>query len=87
MRDLKLGDTGDDVRELQKLLAGIAPGKGIDVDGDFGPQTDAAVRRFQASQGPDTDPHVIYTVVLVEDGIVGPKTMGSLTQAYDMAHS
>ena len=50
------------VRELQKKL-GFAEAQ---VDGDFGPLTEAAVRRFQR----DHD--------LVPDGIVGPKTWAVL---------
>ena len=42
---LKRGDTGEDVKLLQKAL-GITP-----VDGSFGPKTDAAVRNFQGSHG------------------------------------
>lgn len=45
----------DLVKFLQKKLA-------VDVDGDFGPKTEATVRAFQRTHG------------LVPDGIVGPKT-------------
>jgi peptidoglycan hydrolase-like protein with peptidoglycan-binding domain len=83
MRDLKLGDTGDDVREVQGFLAGI--GLKCTVDGVFGPETDHAVREFQANQSADNP--ALYTGVLVADGIVGPKTLLSITQAYDMGHS
>ena len=51
---IRLGSRGDAVTALQKALGGIA------VDGDFGPQTDAAVRRFQTAKG------------LTVNGIVGP---------------
>lgn len=59
MRTLRRGSTGEDVRLLQKRL-------GISADGKFGPGTDAAVRRYQASHG------------LKADGIVGAKTWTAL---------
>lgn len=58
-RVLRKGDKGPDVRALQAAL-GIVP------DSDFGPQTDAAVRMFQADRG------------LVVDGIVGAMTRRAL---------
>jgi N-acetylmuramidase/Putative peptidoglycan binding domain len=58
-RALRLGDKGNDVVVLQKALCVIA-------DGDFGPATDAAVRRLQAEHG------------LVVDGIVGTMTRRAL---------
>ena len=50
---------GDLVKELQSKL-------GLDADGTFGPQTEAAVRAFQRAHG------------FVPDGIVGPKTWAAL---------
>ncbi|MEO9779007.1 MAG: N-acetylmuramoyl-L-alanine amidase [Sedimentitalea sp.] len=47
--------TGDLVKEIQAKV-------GVSIDGDFGPNTEAAVRAFQQRNG------------LVPDGIVGPKT-------------
>lgn len=58
-RALQDGAQGDDVVILQKLL-------GVNADGDFGPATDAAVRRYQTAQG------------LAVDGVVGPKTQADL---------
>jgi len=52
---LKLGSKGSNVVYLQKSL-------GINPDGDFGPNTKAAVMKFQSAHD------------LVSDGIVGPKT-------------
>jgi peptidoglycan hydrolase-like protein with peptidoglycan-binding domain len=52
---IKLGSNGPGVTYLQKKL-------GITVDGDFGPNTKAAVVAFQKKHG------------LTADGIVGPKT-------------
>jgi peptidoglycan hydrolase-like protein with peptidoglycan-binding domain len=53
------------VRALQHRLrrAGYAPGP---IDGRYGPRTEQAVRRFQATHG------------LVVDGIAGPQTVGRL---------
>jgi len=45
---LSVGDSGDDVEELQKLL-------GIYADGDFGPQTKKCVEIFQKKVGIEDD--------------------------------
>jgi peptidoglycan hydrolase-like protein with peptidoglycan-binding domain len=58
------GSMGDAVRAVQSQLA--AREMVVTVDGDFGPQTAAAVRAFQQQAG------------LVVDGIVGPLTWGAL---------
>lgn len=59
--DLRLGDTGDDVRALQSRLDDR-----VLVDGIFGPETEAGVRRFQLQH------------YLIEDGVVGPLTRRAL---------
>lgn len=61
------GWSGSEVIKLQKALvaAGYSVGSS-GVDGSFGPDTDKAVRAFQAAKGLDTD------------GIVGPKTQAAL---------
>lgn len=56
---LKLGSKGSEVVALQKFL-------GLKADGDFGPKTDAAVKRWQKNNG------------LAVDGIVGPKTLDAM---------
>jgi peptidoglycan hydrolase-like protein with peptidoglycan-binding domain len=61
---VRRGDAEHPVRTLQHLLR--AHGKDVDVDGIFGPATDAAVRAFQNSRG------------LTVDGIVGRHTWSSL---------
>jgi len=62
---LQPGDRGDRVRQLQQQLraAGFYSGS---ISGSFGPQTEAAVRRFQAVRG------------LAVDGLVGPATRAAL---------
>ena len=63
-RQLKRGDTGADVEQLQLQLLGPGPF----VDGDFGPTTEGAVKGFQAGWG------------LAADGVVGPNTWDALDE-------
>lgn len=60
--------TSDQATATQQAL-NRANGAGLKVDGDFGPKTDSAVRRFQTQQG------------LKPDGIVGLKTTAALVAA------
>ena len=63
---LKRGDSGEAVKSLQEdliLLCYLKPG---DNDGQFGPATEKAVKKFQADNG------------LVQDGKVGPATLQEL---------
>ena len=62
---LKRGDSGPAVVDLQTLL-------GIEADGDFGDDTDAAVRAFQLRNN------------LFDDGIVGSHTWGVLLASSTM---
>jgi hypothetical protein len=56
---LRKGDKGNAVKDLQEFLE-------ITADGDFGPGTEAAVKKWQAENG------------LVADGVVGPKTWDAM---------
>jgi peptidoglycan hydrolase-like protein with peptidoglycan-binding domain len=72
---VKEGSHGDAVRGVQEEFqfrneSGI-PGQGVQVDGDFGPQTDAAVRGFQQALSLDIPSMAV-------DGIVGPMTWQAL---------
>lgn len=60
-----VGNTGEDVRNIQRMLAaaGFDPGA---ADADFGKNTQSAVRDFQAAHG------------LKVDGRVGKETLGAL---------
>jgi hypothetical protein len=67
MKNLKLGDKGELVLALQAKLNCAPKGASlIKIDGDFGPRTEDAVRRFQKSNG------------LIPDGIVGPNTWDAI---------
>lgn len=57
-RDLKPGATGDDVKQLQKALAGLGHGTGSDRAGTFGAGTKAALGAFYKSIGYDPLPAV-----------------------------
>lgn len=57
---LTTGSQGNQVRKLQQAIGGIS------VDGVYGPETEAAVLRYQASRG------------LTPDNLVGPKTSAAL---------
>lgn len=63
---IAIGDTGADVKRLQRLLVMMKMLEYSGIDGTFGAKTDAAVRSFQQSEG------------LTVDGIVGPMTWGAL---------
>lgn len=58
-RTLRQGMTGSDVTELQIRVAGYAADSAsqtrVAIDGDFGPGTAAAVRRFQSAYGLPAD--------------------------------
>lgn len=62
---LKKGSKGDTVKALQRLLKVLDCGIST-VDGDFGSETDAAVRNFQSKNK------------LTADGVVGEKTWNKL---------
>jgi zinc D-Ala-D-Ala carboxypeptidase len=67
---LQSGSNGAAVTELQIRVAGWPTGSAsqtrLSLDGDFGPSTEAAVKRFQSAYG------------LTSDGIVGPNTQSVL---------
>jgi murein L,D-transpeptidase YcbB/YkuD len=62
--NLALGSKGEAVKSLQEALAGH--GFAVTIDGDFGPNTQKAVKAFQAA------------FHLRPDGIAGPNTMKEL---------
>lgn len=64
MTKLQHGDRGQAVLQLQKQLN--AQGAKLFADGDFGDETEKAVRAYQRKVG------------LVADGIAGPKTLSAL---------
>lgn len=63
-RNLKRGDVGEDVADLQRLLT--RAGHAVHDIGRFGPITDRVLREYQAEHG------------LVVDGVAGPRTMAAL---------
>jgi hypothetical protein len=65
---LKEGSAGVGVRQLQRCL-NVVQRCGLDVDGEYGPKTAAAVSAFQRSTG------------LLIDGEYGPRTARKLTAA------
>ena len=70
---LKRGEEGPEIKRVQERLNGLgyrgADGKPLAEDGKFGPNTEAAVIRFQKEHG------------LQGLGVVGPKTMAALDAA------
>jgi len=65
LRTLSQGLRGEDVKTLQQLLNAKIKA-GLDIDGKFGPLTDAALRKYQAANA------------LVADGKCGPATWSAL---------
>ncbi len=71
-RTLQQGASGADVTQLQIRVAGwAASGENIAVDGQFGPATAGAVRRFQSGYG------------LAADGVAGPATFSKIYELQD----
>lgn len=73
-KTIKKGDRGDEVKLMQKSLLSLGyslPRYGA--DGDFGSETETAVKAFQKDHG------------LVADGICGPKTWAALDEAVKKA--
>lgn len=56
---IKVGSKGNKVKEIQEVV-GVTP------DGNFGPATELAVKKWQSSNG------------LTADGVVGPKTLSKM---------
>ncbi len=67
---LRLGASGPQVAELQKLLlaAGFDPQSGNPPDGKLGPKTEQALKDFQKASG------------LSADGVLGPDTRAALSK-------
>ena len=69
-RNLRRGNTGKDVKKLQKALHELGYDLGKPgIDGIIGPITERAIKEFQKEAG------------LVVDGIAGPKTLAALKEA------
>ncbi|MCD8083829.1 MAG: peptidoglycan-binding protein [Clostridiales bacterium] len=64
---LRLGDSGDTITSVQRLLSGLGYLSSANVTGYYGEQTERAVRLFQSTNG------------LGSDGLVGTMTMAKLT--------
>ncbi len=71
-RTLSSGMSGSDVTQLQKRIAGwVSYGENLALDGQYGPATTAAVKRFQSGYG------------LTADGIAGSQTFSKLYALQD----
>jgi hypothetical protein len=66
------GDHGSEVRDLQKQLV-VLGNKKLEVDGEFGEKTEAAVERFQARHR------------LPETGVASPRTLTAVAKALEPA--
>ena len=71
-RTLSQGASGSDVTQLQIRVAGwVASGENLALDGQYGPATVNAVKRFQAGYG------------LTADGIAGSQTFNKIYELQD----
>jgi N-acetylmuramoyl-L-alanine amidase len=70
---LKIGDRGNYVKRLQRMLTNLRYGQLVD-DGIFGPATDRAVKRFQEAENVSSSGSNFY-------GTVGPATWRALYKA------
>jgi peptidoglycan hydrolase-like protein with peptidoglycan-binding domain len=65
--NVRLGDTGPGMKQIQTALAGL--GYKVATDASFGPQTAQAVKAFQKKSS------------ITQDGIVGPVTWAKIQAA------
>ena len=70
MKTLKLGSLGPEVKELQLLLN--SHGFPLEIDGQFGNETQKAVKEFQKSRG------------ILSNGIVGSLTFSEIEKAHNI---
>ncbi|WP_019814034.1 M15 family metallopeptidase [Saccharomonospora saliphila] len=71
-RTLQRGASGSDVTQLQIRVAGwVSYGENLAIDGQYGPATEAAVKRFQSGYG------------LAADGVAGPQTYNQIYALQD----
>lgn len=92
-RPYKRGDRGDKVKAIQEWLG--LQGIKVKIDGDFGPITESAVKRFQTSHGLESSGIVnertfAALVAPMKAALLsippGEHTIGSLTLAYAEQH-
>jgi uncharacterized protein (TIGR02594 family) len=69
------GNRGPDVKNLQELLNNFHPSFHLNLDDEFGPRTEAAVRVFQASIG------------IGIDGVAGAITLAALKKGVPTSHT
>ena len=72
---ISYGSSGPDVKNLQELLNNFLPSSHLNLDGQFGVRTEAAVRVFQASIG------------IGIDGVAGPITLEALKKGAHTSHT
>jgi len=82
-RTMKLGLSGDDVRQLEENLAELGHGDedGFAIDGVFDEATGAAVRSWQEANGQDADGMVGVADILF---VAGPVRVGSWSQGIEV---
>jgi len=80
-RNLKLGSTGKDVRELQEALSELGYDIGDRVDGRFGDATRKAVIMFQTANGLDADGLVGQETLVAIVGSANARVAGSPSAA------
>ncbi|WP_051604019.1 peptidoglycan-binding protein [Methylobacter tundripaludum] len=71
VEDFEIGDGEDDVKQLQKDLNALGADPQLTEDGRYGPNTEQAVREFQAAAG------------VKADGIAGPVTEAAIKLRLD----
>lgn len=73
---LKSGDAGPEVETLQKMLVQVRARPKLEIDGDFGPNTKAAVKHFQGLRGLSVDGKVGKDTASMLNAVVKLPTLG-----------